>query len=165
MIKNNSSLFVNPSVLRDGKHFPHHHNCRCALIPDSVGDASKEQVSMIKNSLYYYEVSFYRLVDGDTLRLHIELGLDTVAKQLVRLKGLNAPEMKGDTYEAGVNAKSWLETKLASAKTVYCRTFKVKSGTKKDKYGRYLAILYEDDNPVSINDQMIAAGHATPYMD
>ena len=120
---------------------------------------------MIKNNLYYYEVSFYRLVDGDTLRLHIELGLDTVAKQLVRLKGLNAPEMKGDTYDAGVNAKSWLETKLASATTVYCHTFKVKSGTKKDKYGRYLAILYEDDNPVSINDQMIAAGHATPYMD
>ena len=119
---------------------------------------------MIKDNLYYYEVSFWRAIDGDTLELHLELGLDIITKQIVRLKGLNAPEMKGYTYNAGVEAKHWLDINLELATTIYCRTFKAKRGTKKDKYGRYLAVLYVDDNPVSINDKMIAEGYAKPYM-
>ena len=47
-----------------------------------------------------------RVIDGDTLDLEIDCGFHTVRTERVRLLGVNAPEMKGETRAAGELARA-----------------------------------------------------------
>ena len=94
------------------------------------------------------------MVDGDTLHLSVDLGFDIKRRDTFRLYGLNAPEM---STEAGVAARDWLVQTLTEGVLIIT--------TRKDrreKYGRYLATLWIDH--VNVNEAMIAAGHAVPYL-
>ena len=95
-----------------------------------------------------------RVVDGDTLHLEVELGFDIKRRDTFRLYGLDAPEM---STEAGVAAKEWLVQQLAEGALIIT-THK----DRRERYGRYLATLWVDG--VDINQAMVEAGHAVPYM-
>lgn len=104
--------------------------------------------------MYEYTASLIRVVDGDTLHLEVDLGFDVRRRDTFRLFGLNAPEMSTPEGQA---AREWLAQKLGEGPLVIT--------TRKDrreKYGRYLAILWVD--AANVNEAMIAAGHAVPYL-
>ena len=120
--------------------------------------------------IYIYKAELIRVVDGDTVDLVIDLGFDTLRKERFRLYGVDAPEMR--TAE-GKEAKAWLEDALQPLESIYVQTIQLSTKAKRDKYGRFLAVLYSDlgdidanrpiKNPVSpasINAQMITEGHA-----
>lgn len=92
-----------------------------------------------------------RVVDGDTVKF------DWLVSDTARLHGINAPELHGPTQEAGQAAREYLRQLLdgagASVKVV------IKG---RDKYGRALLEFF-DAQGASINQKMIAAGHAVPY--
>jgi len=46
-----------------------------------------------KSDLYFFEGELERVVDGDTLRVTVDLGFGTRARQYLRLRGLNTAEM------------------------------------------------------------------------
>ena len=105
--------------------------------------------------LYTYRVSQYRVVDGDTIEVTLDLGFNTFRKEKLRLARINAPEMK--TPE-GPLAKAHL-SELLEGKTLTVQTKK----DEKDRYGRYIAEVWAEESlqkDVSklsnINDKMVA---------
>jgi micrococcal nuclease len=120
--------------------------------------------------IYIYKAELIRVVDGDTVDLIIDLGFDTLRRERFRLYGIDAPEMR---TKEGKTAKAWLEDALMPLEAIYVQTIQLSTKAKRDKYGRFLAVLYDhmpdpDDirtNPGSlglyaINYDMIAEGHA-----
>ena len=120
--------------------------------------------------IYIYKAELIRVVDGDTVDLIIDLGFDTLRKERFRLYGIDAPEMR---TKAGKEAKAWLWEVLQPLEAIYVQTIQLSTKAKRDKYGRFLAVLYDDlgdidanramktpVNPASINAKMIVRGHA-----
>ena len=111
--------------------------------------------------MYDYPADVLHIVDADTIDVVRDAGADFLQKMRIRFEGINAPER--GTPE-GKAAKAWL-TKLLTdddgkLKSIYLVTIK----DRKEKYGRYLGIFWlwgEDPSKTpSINDRMVAAGHA-----
>ena len=112
--------------------------------------------------LYVYRVVTYKVIDGDTLDVTLDLGFNTFRKERIRFARINAPEMK---TEAGPISKSHLSDLLAN-KNIFVQTIK----DHKDKYGRYLAEVWTeeilDKNVIkykNINDVMLSDNSAELY--
>ena len=110
------------------------------------------------STLYFYNCTLDRIIDGDTLDCSIDLGFNVIlAKQRIRLKGINAPESRTRDLEEkkrGLAAKARL-TELCGEK------FQLTSFGK-GKYGRILGIPHTVDGK-SICDILVEENHATPY--
>ncbi len=115
--------------------------------------------------MYEYKVSrLYRVVDGDTIEIDIDLGFDVAIHKMVRLAGIDTPESRTkDAYEKklGLEAKEWLKTRLKDAESIRIKTEKPDST---EKFGRILGWLYTGNEPVSINETMIQEGYAWSYL-
>ena len=120
--------------------------------------------------IYIYKASLIRVVDGDTVELMIDLGFDTSRKERFRLYGIDAPELN---TLAGKASKAWLWEALQPLDAIYVQTIQLETKAKRDKYGRFLAVLFDETSdmqasgptktrvcPSSINARMIAEGHA-----
>jgi micrococcal nuclease len=118
--------------------------------------------------IYIYKAELVRVVDGDTVDLIIDLGFDTSRKERFRLYGIDAPEMN---TLAGKAAKTWLREALQPLEAIYIQTIQLSTKAKRDKYGRFLAVLYGFEpvlssldrprvNGCSFNAEMIREGHA-----
>jgi micrococcal nuclease len=120
--------------------------------------------------IYIYKAELIRVVDGDTVELMIDLGFSQFTRQTMRLYGVDAPEIR---TKEGKAAKAWLEDAIRPPEPIYVQTIQLSTKTKRDKYGRFLAVLYDDlgdidanrpmktrVSPASINAQMITEGHA-----
>jgi micrococcal nuclease len=117
--------------------------------------------------IYTYKAELIRVVDGDTVDLISDLGFDTLKRERFRLYGIDAPEMN---TAAGKEAKAWLWEALQPLEAIYVQTIQLETKIKRDKYGRFLAVLYDElptlvpivrhIHSASINAQMIVEGHA-----
>jgi micrococcal nuclease len=120
--------------------------------------------------IYIYKAELIRVLDGDTVELMIDQGFSQFTKQTMRLYGIDAPEMR---TAAGKEAKAWLWEVLQPLEAIYVQTIQLSTKAKRDKYGRFLAVLYDDlgdidanrlmrtpVSPASINARMITEGHA-----
>lgn len=107
--------------------------------------------------LYTYRAFVRKVYDGDTVTLDIDLGFDVVLReQKVRLLRINAPEVRGESREAGIASRDALR-KRAANKWVVLRTER----DKREKFGRWLGEVWLEDE--CINDWMLTEGHAVPY--
>ncbi len=115
--------------------------------------------------MYEYKVSrLYKVVDGDTIEVDIDLGFDIAIHKPVRLAGVDTPESRTkDVYEKklGLEAKEWLKLQLKDAETLRIKTEKPDST---EKYGRILGWLYVGNEAISINEKMIQQGYAWSYL-
>lgn len=113
------------------------------------------------DTFQYYEAAFIRNYDGDTITCDIELGLGVVLKgQVVRLYGIDTPEIRGGTKESKARArraKTFLASKLKPGDKFLIRTEQDKRG----KYGRVLATCFVGG--VNLNREMLILGLAKPY--
>ena len=118
----------------------------------------------MENFLYHYKARVVKIVDGDTVYCDVDLGFHFNNKlMLFRLAGVNTPELRGMSREAGLKAKEFVLNKIYN-KDVILMTKK----DAKEKYGRYLAYIYfkdDDDNWVCINDLLVKDGLAEVYGD
>lgn len=118
--------------------------------------------------LYHYKASVVSIYDGDTVTVDVDLGLGVWLRgQKVRLHGINAPEVRGETREAGIAARNFLIGLLlylpsGTSRDVFLRTYK----DSEEKYGRWLARIYfaEGSEFVDVNAKMVEAGHAVEYL-
>jgi len=124
--------------------------------------------------IYIYKAQLIRVVDGDTVELMIDQGFSNFTKQTMRLYGIDAPEMRTNAGKALTNA---LRSQYPEGSKLAVQSIE---GPKKkqfqDKYGRYLAIIYDEKPknareiangqkilevaPTSLNARLIAEGHA-----
>lgn len=98
------------------------------------------------------------VVDGDTMHVGVDLGMDIATQTTLRIYGVNAPEMSTD---AGKAAKQWAIEWFRT----HCPGGKFTIQTRKDakeKYGRYLATIIAPDG-ANFNADIIASGNAVPY--
>ena len=112
----------------------------------------------------YYVKKVSKVVDGDTIDVEIDLGFDISFSSRVRLAGIDTPESRtADKLEKalGLEAKAYLKHQIESAKAVVIKTEKMDSS---EKYGRILGWVFLDGATVSLNEKMIADGHAWGYM-
>jgi len=104
--------------------------------------------------MYKYEAQVLRVIDGDTLDLFIDLGFKVGFNTRIRMIGIDTPE-KWHPY--GKVVKAYLQQEL-EGKTIFLDV------TKKDKYGRYLGVVYlNNGDELSVNDHLISIDMAKAY--
>ena len=112
--------------------------------------------------MYEYRARITRVIDGDTVEAQVDLGFRVSLDVVLRLIGINAPEVHGPDRPRGQAATRHL-TELLQRLTPTDGRITVR--TQKDlteKYGRYLATLIAGE--VNLNDRMVSDGHAVPFM-
>lgn len=109
---------------------------------------------------YEYSAIVLKVVDGDTLDAEVDCGFHLHITMRLRLYGINAPEMKGPSKEAGKASKAYLESLIAATGPEFViRT--VRDTT--EKYGRYLATIIgtsDEGEEINLNKRMLIDGHA-----
>jgi len=83
--------------------------------------------------LHTYVGIVEKVIDGDTLRVRIDLGFDVWKTENIRLRGIDAPEMR---FADGKKAKRFVVAKLKDIEFVVLHTYKT------DKYARYVTDLF-----------------------
>jgi micrococcal nuclease len=115
---------------------------------------------MTDRPLYRYSAKLIRVIDGDTVVLEIDQGFRQFRHdQSVRLLGVNAPELHGPNALKGVDAQEFTRAWFRGSLSVYIESYRDEEA---DHFGRILAIIYRDGDPVSLNDALLAAGKAVP---
>ena len=111
---------------------------------------------------YFYNAKILKVVDGDTVDISVDLGFSILSFQRMRLYGIDTKELRSKNPEFKVlalEAKQYLIDKILN-KDVFIETFK------KDKYGRYLVIIFyfdKEGNEININEELISKNLAEAY--
>jgi len=101
-------------------------------------------------ALYYYEAQVERVVDGDTLLVHILTSHHQIRREYLRLRGVNAEPLDSPQ---GSKAKRWLEEQCnvrGQSPYIRIRTHQI------DKYARYIADVWVGNT--YLNQGLLAAG-------
>ena len=91
-----------------------------------------DEVRHILKTPYFYFARFIDAIDGDTVRLQLDVGFEITLNITARLAGVNAAEI--DTAK-GKKAKRFTEQQLKNC-------YMVVETRKREKYSRYLAKVY-----------------------
>jgi micrococcal nuclease len=102
-------------------------------------------------------------VDADTLDVTLDLGLHTRRLERLRLAGVNAPETRGATREAGLAAWRFADAWLAEAAAVGGWALVVQT-YRTDAFGRYIALVFRSSDGRCLNDDLISSGNAVVFM-
>ncbi len=100
-----------------------------------------------------YRAMVTKVYDGDTITVNIELGLGVVLSgQKIRLSGIDAPEVRGESKIAGIASRDWLSSVILGREvSLWC------PGTK-GKYGRWVGIIVF--RGVNLNEKLVVKGLA-----
>ena len=119
------------------------------------------------DSIYTYDATLVRVIDGDTVRLRVSKTLDfgfyihqeVSTEQNFRLYGIDTAEIRGEQRPEGLDAKAAVERLLTIARSIKVRTYKP------DKYGRWLVDICTIDTlgAQHINQWLIDNGYAVAY--
>lgn len=124
-----------------------------------AADAYKfSKIEATAKELFTYAAFVEKVVDGDTLKVRLDLGFESWTRQVLRLRGIDCPEM--DT-KAGQEAKAFVQSRLKEAQQIIVRS------SRSDKYDRYLADVFipagkEPDAGTDffLNNVLLEQGHA-----
>lgn len=112
---------------------------------------------------FVYNCVVDRVVDGDTVDVHIDLGFDTwLMGKRIRLMGVDTPECRTrDDLEKqfGLLAKSVVEGFCPVGSKLLVET-EIDKG---DKFGRILGTLWVLDNTINLNELLITERYAVKY--
>lgn len=100
---------------------------------------------------YIRNARVIKITDGDTIVCLIDMGFHVHIEQPLRLARINAPELNSLEGKA---AKGFLVAELPVGTMVTVQTYK----NPKDKYGRWIADIHNDDG--CVNDLLVQNGHA-----
>lgn len=112
--------------------------------------------------MYEYQATMVRWVDGDTCDVTVDLGFRIYHQMRLRLIGIDTPERGQPGYR---EATEFAAAIAPPGTGMLIRTYMDAS----DKYGRYLAQVWEWANPgvpvvtKSVNDQLLDRKLAVPY--
>jgi micrococcal nuclease len=120
-------------------------------------------VNQLRTQMYEYTIKkLLKVVDGDTIKVEIDLGFDLCVTTTIRLAGIDTPESRTKDLkekQLGLDAKKWLENTLTNAPFIRIKTEKDAD----EKYGRLLGTLYLSNDVNSINESMVENGYAWKY--
>lgn len=112
--------------------------------------------------MYEYKATVKRIIDGDSLVLHIDLGFYMFMNETkIRLYGLDTPEMNSEDpllRLQAIMATRYLFDNLQVGEKVVIKTIL----DKREKYGRLLATIIKKDG-LNINEGLIQNKLAISY--
>lgn len=111
--------------------------------------------------MWHYKATVLSVYDGDTLTAEIDLGFYIKTEAVVRLLGINTPELRGGT--AATKARG-LAARDRLRELVLGRQLEVISVKGEDSFGRWLVVVQVPGEARSINQQLLDEGHAVPFM-
>ncbi len=125
--------------------------------------AAVARCAMPPPNKFTYPISAIRIIDGDTIEADVDLGFRIRQRQIIRLAGIDAPELRSKDAEERRRARS---AKIALERMLveWGPSEVVMHSTGLDKYGRSLATIWASDGPRwdEINALMVERGHAAP---
>ena len=107
--------------------------------------------------MYTYKAKIDRVIDGDTVDAHIDLGFDITIHKRIRLAGIDTPESRTRDLEEkkrGLASKDRLIELLGDGDFIL-------ESKEVGKYGRVLGTLHIDD--MNINKTLVKEGFAVEY--
>lgn len=109
--------------------------------------------------MFDYNAELISIVDGDTLKLSIDLGFHLRLNGTFRLARINAPEL---LTLSGVEAKAFVVSTLSDLKQ--CKVYTERS----EKYGRWLCefLFITNSEPTrwrNLSDLLLESGHAVRF--
>jgi len=104
----------------------------------------------IRRLPFTFKAYVERVVDGDTLRVFIILGLGGWTRQYLRLRAIDTPELK---TKEGKAARDFVVRELQDEPFVTIKS------TRPGKYDRYLADVFYGKNHY-LNQRLLDSGHA-----
>jgi micrococcal nuclease len=108
------------------------------------------------DGLNKYKLDNIRIIDGDTIFADIVIeDFDLKISKSIRLFGINAPELRGESQKEGERSKEFLRDTLDNQEVFL---YKVKQ---QDKFGRVLGIIFIDT--LNVNEMIFESGHAILY--
>lgn len=116
---------------------------------------------LYNDMLYNYEAKVERIVDGDTLKLDIDLGFTIHWKSSCRLWGIDTPELKSKVAEVRDAAKLSMQyvidnLQVGSTVLIYSMTL--------DKYGRPLVeVFFGEGFKRHLNAELLSNNLAVKY--
>ena len=114
----------------------------------------------MEENLYWYKAKVMRAVDGDTIEVEVDHGMNIFSREHLRIKDINAPEMSGvkkdsEEYKRGLVVKQRVEQLLSQHPFVMIHT-------EKDKltFNRYVADVYYQTGSgwTSLGDTLLTEG-------
>lgn len=127
-------------------------------VGDQIVESTKEgedysftKVASGGRKINIYKAALERVVDGDTLHVILDLGFKTSHRDILRLRGVNAPEMSS---AAGKKSATALKRILKKVPFLVIKT------TSTDVYGRYVADVFlahksQENDPQKVADEGI----------
>lgn len=118
--------------------------------------------------MFQYEAKVLEVIDGDTMKLLIDLGFHVHVEETIRLARIDTPEKVGFDINGIVDpAKTFVIERLAPGSVCIVNIIRA------EKYGRWLADVFYKPNSISrneimnngkcLNDELVAAGLAVHY--
>jgi len=109
--------------------------------------------------MFEYSCTLLAIVDGDTLKLEVDLGFKVRVREVFRLARINAPELLS---LEGMQARAFVAEILSTTTALKVST------SRTEKYGRWLAELYYQTKATgaewhNLNTLMLTSGHARPF--
>lgn len=110
-------------------------------------------------TLYMYKPVAYRVIDGDSVEVFIDLGFDLQKKIQIRVFGVDTPEKRGSQKWAGLPVKSAVVSLLEG------RTFYVESVAWGKYAKRVIGRIWIEinDSLVNLTDFLLEHKLALPY--
>ena len=136
---------------------------RSRLFENQQKESTPATLDRPATRIFNYAATIERVIDGDTLIVKIDLGFRTFREETLRLRGIDAPEIR---TPAGKKAKAFVTKALSNIKQVVIRTYKT------DVYGRYVGDLFYDpqlnqkdqifEQGKFLNQELLTRGLASP---
>lgn len=115
---------------------------------------------------YIYRAYAERVIDGDTVQLRVDLGFHCAMSISGRIRGIDAPEVRGEERDRGNAAALFLEELLLPANVLWDhdderkpRMLVVKTWRDRQSFARWIVDLYLEDGR-DVGMMMVEAGHA-----
>jgi micrococcal nuclease len=113
---------------------------------------------------WVYRAKVNHLIDGDTIGVVVDLGFHVHVVEVVRLDGVNAPELHAPDPAPGRAALAFVVDWLAGAGTgEWPLVIVTRKGTTQEKYGRYLARVLRSSDGAELCADLLLAGFAVAY--
>lgn len=111
---------------------------------------------------FVFRARVRRIVDGDTLDVEIDQGMNCRHIARIRLLGIDCPEKRGETRAAGLDAMQWVADWCCSPERNANWPLVIQT-EKGDAFGRFLAHVWCAKTGLHLNSEIQNAGHAVPY--
>jgi len=121
-----------------------------------------ELINNLKQGLFMYEYKIKEVIkiyDGDTITVLLDLGFNIYKKEVIRLYGIDTPEIRGKERPEGLISRDRLVQLIEENPDMYVKTHKDKAG----KYGRMLGELCVPGFVRTLNEMLVDEGLAEAY--